>query len=139
MSLAQGKYCNIKHLDPEDPRCAHIILTGTIVKLEAGSKEEAFAKKALFSRHAEMPDWPKGNLLKCINLTMFSMTCLTFNFICYCPVIFWLKNEIDMCTFSQNYFLHSRSRLLFRQTRHRQHFGPRFFRRSKDGQAGRLL
>jgi len=31
MSLAQGAYCDSKKLDPEDPRCAHIILTGKIV------------------------------------------------------------------------------------------------------------
>ena len=33
MSLAQGHYCVRKHLDPEDPRCAHIILTGKIVEV----------------------------------------------------------------------------------------------------------
>jgi hypothetical protein len=31
VSLAQGAYCDAKRLDPEDPRCAHIILTGKIV------------------------------------------------------------------------------------------------------------
>lgn len=25
-----------------------------------GSKEKSFARKALFSRHPEMKDWPKG-------------------------------------------------------------------------------
>ncbi len=60
MSLAQGKYCNTKHLDPEDPRCAHVILTGQVTKLKANSTEEAFAKRALFSRHPEMTQWPKG-------------------------------------------------------------------------------
>ena len=28
MSLAQGSYCKQKNLDPEDPRCAHLILSG---------------------------------------------------------------------------------------------------------------
>ena len=28
MSLAQGSYCKQKDLDPEDPRCAHLILSG---------------------------------------------------------------------------------------------------------------
>ncbi len=32
MTLAQNEYCRQKALDPEDPRCAHVILTGRIVK-----------------------------------------------------------------------------------------------------------
>ena len=28
--------------------------------MKPGSDEEAFAKKALFKRHPEMPGWPKG-------------------------------------------------------------------------------
>eukprot|EP00095_Tigriopus_kingsejongensis_P011435 maker-scaffold222_size251774-snap-gene-0.21 protein:Tk11435 transcript:maker-scaffold222_size251774-snap-gene-0.21-mRNA-1 annotation:"creg1 precursor" len=61
MTLAQGQYCERKHYDPEDPRCAHIILTGTIVHVEPGTNEEEFAKNALFARHPEMPDWPKDH------------------------------------------------------------------------------
>ena len=82
VSLAQGKYCDANQLDPEDPRCAHVILTGrmqkvhsykrfkykvagsvrisTMLKVKPGSEEEAFAKQALFKRHPIMPDWPKG-------------------------------------------------------------------------------
>lgn len=30
MSLAQGDYCQREGLDPEDPRCAHVFLTGKI-------------------------------------------------------------------------------------------------------------
>jgi hypothetical protein len=33
MSLAQGNYCRAKSYDPEDPRCAHVILTGSIVEV----------------------------------------------------------------------------------------------------------
>merc|ERR1711860_220881 len=61
MSLAQGIYCDRKQYDPEDPRCAHICLTGTVEKVEKNSTEEAFAKKALFSRHPEMPGWPSDH------------------------------------------------------------------------------
>ena len=28
VSLAQGEYCDSNNLDPEDPRCAHVIFTG---------------------------------------------------------------------------------------------------------------
>ena len=47
--------------DPEDPRCAHVILTGTFVKLAKVSKEGQFAEKALFSRHPIMPEWPEDH------------------------------------------------------------------------------
>jgi len=33
LSLAQGNYCTERVLDPEDPRCAHIILTGRMVQV----------------------------------------------------------------------------------------------------------
>ena len=33
VSLAQGKYCDSKQLDPEDPRCAHVIFTGRMDKV----------------------------------------------------------------------------------------------------------
>lgn len=34
MSLAQSDYCKEKQYDPEDPRCAKVILTGTFAKVE---------------------------------------------------------------------------------------------------------
>jgi len=61
MSLAQGNYCSKMNYDPEDPRCAHVILTGTFVKLTADSEEGQFAKTALFSRHPIMPEWPEDH------------------------------------------------------------------------------
>ena len=30
VSLAQGEYCDANNLDPEDPRCAHVIFTGRV-------------------------------------------------------------------------------------------------------------
>jgi len=61
MSLAQSGYCAKMNFDPEDPRCAHVILTGEFIKLEPESEEEAFARNALFTRHPIMPDWPAGH------------------------------------------------------------------------------
>jgi len=58
MTLAQGEYCESNNLDPESPLCAHLIMTGELVKLTPGSEEEAFAKNALFSRHPAMNGWP---------------------------------------------------------------------------------
>jgi len=61
MSLAQGDFCKDNQLDPENPMCAHIILTGKVVKLEENSDEQKFAKEGLFTRHAEMAYWPAGH------------------------------------------------------------------------------
>jgi len=58
MSLAQGNFCSKHNYDPEDPRCAHVVLTGHFVKLEEDSDEKKFAQEALFSRHPIMPEWP---------------------------------------------------------------------------------
>jgi len=61
MSLAQSGYCEKMNFDPEDPRCAHVILTGEFIKLDPESEEETFARNALFTRHPIMPDWPAGH------------------------------------------------------------------------------
>lgn len=61
MSLAQGNYCSRMNYDPEDPRCAHVIITGYFVKLDEKSEEGQFAKTALFSRHPIMPEWPEDH------------------------------------------------------------------------------
>lgn len=79
MTLAQTDFCKKHEYDPEDPLCAHIILTGKLVRVTicrarerhtlinkairvqvTDPKEKSFARKALFSRHPEMHDWPKG-------------------------------------------------------------------------------
>ncbi|XP_007541465.1 protein CREG1 [Poecilia latipinna] len=56
MSLAQTDYCKQQGFDPQSPLCAHIILSGSV--LQVNGTEADFAKKALFSRHPEMIDWP---------------------------------------------------------------------------------
>ncbi|XP_064826500.1 protein CREG1 [Oncorhynchus masou masou] len=56
MSLAQTDFCKNQGYDPQDPLCAHIIFSGSV--LEINGTEATFAKKALFSRHPEMVDWP---------------------------------------------------------------------------------
>ncbi|XP_042260232.1 protein CREG1 [Thunnus maccoyii] len=59
MSLAQTDYCRQQGFDPQSPLCAHIILSGSV--LELNGTEAEFAKKALFSRHPEMIDWPSDH------------------------------------------------------------------------------
>lgn len=59
MSLAQTDYCRDSGYDPQSPLCAHIILSGSVVPVNGS--ESDFAKKALFSRHPEMMDWPQDH------------------------------------------------------------------------------
>uniref|UniRef100_A0A224XVV5 Putative pyridoxamine 5'-phosphate oxidase n=1 Tax=Panstrongylus lignarius TaxID=156445 RepID=A0A224XVV5_9HEMI len=59
MSLAEGDYCARKQLDPEDPRCAQVILIGNYIFLQNNTQEWKFAETALFSRHPAMKTWPK--------------------------------------------------------------------------------
>lgn len=61
MTLAQGDYCKQKKLDPQFPTCAQVTLIGRRERVRNGTTEEAFAKKALFSRHPSMKTWPKDH------------------------------------------------------------------------------
>ncbi|XP_045118750.1 protein CREG1-like isoform X3 [Portunus trituberculatus] len=61
VSEAQSDYCKTVDLDPEDPRCARVLLSGTVEELKNGTSEAEFAKEALFSRHPVMKTWPQKN------------------------------------------------------------------------------
>ncbi|MBN3303488.1 CREG1 protein, partial [Amia calva] len=60
MSLAETKYCQKHHYDPQSPLCAHIIFSGSVVEVN-DTAEAPVAKQALFSRHPEMVDWPSDH------------------------------------------------------------------------------
>ncbi|XP_043707365.1 protein CREG1 isoform X2 [Telopea speciosissima] len=47
--------------DPENPTCAKLTLTGKLKLVHRDSSEAEFAEHALFSKHAEMKDWPKDH------------------------------------------------------------------------------
>ncbi|KAK8404148.1 hypothetical protein O3P69_000306 [Scylla paramamosain] len=61
VSEAQSDYCQKHDLDPEDPRCARALLTGTVEEIKNGTREAEFAKTAMFSRHPVMETWPQKN------------------------------------------------------------------------------
>ncbi|XP_010467023.1 PREDICTED: protein CREG1 isoform X1 [Camelina sativa] len=44
--------------DPMNPTCSKLTLTGKLLLLDGGSEEAQVAKKALFTKHPEMIDWP---------------------------------------------------------------------------------
>ncbi|XP_010913466.1 uncharacterized protein [Elaeis guineensis] len=47
--------------DPENPTCAKLTLTGKLKLVDSQSMEAEFAQLALFSKHAEMKDWPEDH------------------------------------------------------------------------------
>lgn len=57
MSLNQGHYCYQEDWDPEDPRCAQVILTGKFVLLKNGTAEYLRAKTFLWTKHPAMENW----------------------------------------------------------------------------------
>ncbi|XP_006099654.1 LOW QUALITY PROTEIN: protein CREG1 [Myotis lucifugus] len=59
MSLAQTNFCRKHGFDPQSPLCAHIILSGTVTKVN--ETEVDVAKQSLFIRHPEMKDWPSSH------------------------------------------------------------------------------
>uniref|UniRef100_A0A8D0E930 Cellular repressor of E1A stimulateds 2 n=1 Tax=Salvator merianae TaxID=96440 RepID=A0A8D0E930_SALMN len=55
---AEGDFCRKTIVDPDDPRCTRLILTGQM--LSVSLEEMEFAKQALFSRHPVMRKWPRN-------------------------------------------------------------------------------
>uniref|UniRef100_A0A8D2JBY1 Cellular repressor of E1A stimulated genes 2 n=1 Tax=Varanus komodoensis TaxID=61221 RepID=A0A8D2JBY1_VARKO len=55
---AEGDFCRRTVVDPDDSRCARLILTGEMVIVPP--QEMEFAKQALFSRHPVMRKWPRN-------------------------------------------------------------------------------
>lgn len=47
--------------DPENPTCSKLTLTGKMKQIDRNDPEADFAAKALYSKHSEMPDWPKDH------------------------------------------------------------------------------
>ncbi|XLU58018.1 hypothetical protein S245_052666, partial [Arachis hypogaea] len=45
-------------IDPENPTCSKITLTGKLILVDEKSKEAEFGRNALFSKHSEMKGWP---------------------------------------------------------------------------------
>ncbi|XP_067150801.1 protein CREG2 isoform X1 [Apteryx mantelli] len=55
---ADGNFCRKNVIDPEDPRCTRLTLTGQMVMVPL--EEMEFAKQAMFSRHPVIRKWPRN-------------------------------------------------------------------------------
>ncbi|KAL5722312.1 hypothetical protein ACHQM5_005849 [Ranunculus cassubicifolius] len=47
--------------DPENPTCSKLTFTGKLKLISGNTDEAKVAESALFSKHAEMKDWPKNH------------------------------------------------------------------------------
>jgi len=55
-------------IDPENPTCSKLTLTGKLKLVDLQSSEADLAKSALFTKHPEMKDWPKNHHFKIFKL-----------------------------------------------------------------------
>mmetsp|Transcript_23855 Transcript_23855/g.38339 ORF Transcript_23855/g.38339 Transcript_23855/m.38339 type:complete len:248 (-) Transcript_23855:121-864(-) len=77
ISEASIGYCAKKGWDPEDPRCAKVVLSGKVVEV-TDSDEQAKFKSALFSRHPPMKSWPSDHNWKVKKLQIQDIWMLDF-------------------------------------------------------------
>lgn len=57
LSMDQDLDCSKRGIDPMEPTCARIMISGRAVKLEEGTDEFNFGKNAMFSRHPAAKHW----------------------------------------------------------------------------------
>ncbi|XP_022909089.1 protein CREG1 [Onthophagus taurus] len=57
-SLAEGNYCERNDYDPQDPRCAKLMITGRMIKPKSGSDDYNFGLESLTYKHPAIKYWP---------------------------------------------------------------------------------
>lgn len=60
LSLSEAPLGSCGKRDAENPTCARLTLSGKMKEV-TDKQELEYASHALFSKHPEMPDWPKGH------------------------------------------------------------------------------
>ena len=77
LSEAESDYCEGRGLDPMEPVCGRIMLTGVIVPV-ADPVELAFARRVVFAKHPAMKKWPKTHTWRFMKLDLTSVNVLNF-------------------------------------------------------------
>lgn len=75
---AGGNNCSSHGLDPEDPTCTRLVLSGKLVQVNTTTEEYTFAKGALFARHPIMKSWPSGHGWKIMTLAVEHIWMINF-------------------------------------------------------------
>ncbi|XP_011306603.1 protein CREG1 [Fopius arisanus] len=76
MTLAQGSWCKQKSMDPMDPRCARVGLSGKIEKVIPGDLDYDSARDAVFGRHPWLSHMPKNHHFFFAKLNILSIAML---------------------------------------------------------------
>jgi Pyridoxamine 5'-phosphate oxidase len=56
-SMDQSLYCSSRSVDPMEPTCARIMISGEALRVEPNSEEFKFATAAMISRHPASVNW----------------------------------------------------------------------------------
>lgn len=59
VSQAMSDYCETQGLDPEEPLCSRLTLTGQVIPVK--DEMVPFVKNALFTKHPAMKNWPSSH------------------------------------------------------------------------------
>lgn len=59
LSQEQDQSCSKQNMDPMEPTCARVIIQGTRIKMTNGTREFAFGRQAMVSRHPAVTNWEK--------------------------------------------------------------------------------
>uniref|UniRef100_A0A182QT91 CREG-like beta-barrel domain-containing protein n=1 Tax=Anopheles farauti TaxID=69004 RepID=A0A182QT91_9DIPT len=77
LTLDQNKYCTNNGIDPMEPTCARIMISGRADKIENGTEEYKFGQNAMFSRHPAAKKWVETdghNFFLCkLNITQIAV------------------------------------------------------------------
>lgn len=57
LSMDEDAYCTKKGVDPMEPTCPRIIISGSAERLENGTNEYKFGNQSMFSRHPAAAGW----------------------------------------------------------------------------------
>lgn len=68
--------CEAQQLDPEDPRCAKLTISGTLTA--ATGDAEALGRACLFARHPQMAHWPPGHRFQVCELKIDDIWLIDF-------------------------------------------------------------
>ncbi|XP_015109233.1 protein CREG1 [Diachasma alloeum] len=92
MTLAQGSWCKQKLMDPMDPRCARVGLSGRIKEVFPRDRDYDIAKNAVFGRHPWLSHMPPDHHFFFAKLDILSIAMLdAFGGPKYIPVTEYLN------------------------------------------------
>lgn len=56
-SMDESLYCSKRSVDPMEPTCARVMISGNVVRMQADSEEFKFATSAMISHHPASINW----------------------------------------------------------------------------------